>query len=365
MNQIVNLCKSSFKFHRLKDTFCSTSIAINKDECLDYFKKMNIMRNMEISCDKEYKAKNIRGFCHLYDGQEAVAMGTQAVLSDQDNWITSYRCHCIAYLRGISVKQVFAELLGLNDGATGARGGSMHFYNKDKNFYGGQGIVGAQVPVGTGLGFADWYNSEDNKNMPVSIVAYGDGAANQGQIFESMNMAALWKLPVIYCVENNEYGMGTSIERSSFNTEYYTMGNKIPGIQVDGMNLLAIKETMGKAKEHVSNGSGPLVVEFKTYRYHGHSMSDPGITYRDRQEITEVRQTRDPINMLKNIMIEEDLATEDELKTLEKEAKKYVKQELASAKESSLPDDNSLFTKIYSKGDKFTVKNISNYVSGS
>ena len=208
------------------------------------------MRRLEITSDTEYKARNIRGFCHLYDGQEAVAMGVQAALDNKDNWITSYRCHCIAYLRGVSPASVLGELLGLDTGCTDARGGSMHLYNKVNNFYGGQGIVGAQVPVGTGLGFADWYNRDGEEPMPVSFAAYGDGAANQGQIWESMNMAALWKLPVIFCIENNMYGMGTSVDRSSCNTDYYTMGNVIPGIQVDGMNLLAIRSAMQKAKDH-------------------------------------------------------------------------------------------------------------------
>ncbi|KAH8072890.1 pyruvate dehydrogenase [Aureococcus anophagefferens] len=221
----------------------------SKEELLEYFKTMYTMRRMEITCDNEYKARTIRGFCHLYDGQEAIGTGINAALDLEDSsWATR--------------------------GETGGKGGSMHFYNKEQNFYGGQGIVGAQVPVGTGLAFANKYKTPLGEKMPVAIGCYGDGAANQGQIWEAANMAALWKLPMIFCIENNQYGMGTSISRSSSNNDYYTMGNLIPGIKMGGMNVLSVREGMKHVKDYVGSGNGPMYVEMSTYRYHGHSMSD-------------------------------------------------------------------------------------------
>jgi pyruvate dehydrogenase E1 component alpha subunit len=222
------------------------------------------------------QARTIRGFCHLYDGQEAIAAGLDASLSLEDSIITSYRCHALALTRGISVEEVFAELFGFSSGATKGKGGSMHFYRKSHNFYGGQGIVGAQVPVGAGLALASKYNTPEGEKMPVALAMYGDGAANQGQIWEAANMAALYKLPLVLVIENNHYGMGTTKERSSSNNDYYTMGNKIPGMRMNGMNVLAVREGMKFVKDYCASGNGPMYVEMDTYRYHGHSMSDPG-----------------------------------------------------------------------------------------
>ena len=319
----------------------------SKEELMSYLKLMYTMRRMEITCDNEYKSRAIRGFCHLYDGQEAIATGINAAFDINDSWITSYRCHCVMLARGGSVQGVLAELFGFKSGHTHGKGGSMHFYNKAGNYYGGQGIVGAQVPVGAGLAFANWYNTPPGEKMPVAIACYGDGAANQGQIWEAANMSALWKLPMIFCIENNQYGMGTSIARSSSNNDYYTMGNIIPGIKMDGMNVLAVREGMKMVKEHCASGNGPMYVEMNTYRYHGHSMSDPGTTYRNRDEINAMRSSRDPIENVKKMMIENSLATEDELKEFEKEIRKQVQADVKLAKAGEMPNIEEMYSDIY------------------
>ena len=319
-----------------------------KTELLEYFRTMQTMRRMEITCHHEYQAQTIRGFCHLYDGQEAVGTGIQAALSPEDSWITSYRCHCIALARGGSVEGVLAELMGNSHGQTGGIGGSMHFYNKKENFFGGQGIVGAQVPVGTGLAFANKYKTPMGEPMPVAIGCYGDGAANQGQIWESMNMAALWKLPMIFCIENNQYGMGTSIARHSCNNDYYTMGKVIPGLKMDGMNVLSVREGMKHVRDYVAQGNGPMVVEMSTYRYHGHSMSDPDKTYRDRAENQAVRKNNDPIKNLRDMLLEHTDATEDELKAIEKDVYAEVKAACERALAGSPPSStDDLVRNIY------------------
>jgi pyruvate dehydrogenase E1 component alpha subunit len=253
------------------------------------------------------------------------------------------------------VEQVLGELFGLQGGYTKGKGGSMHFYNKEHNFYGGQGIVGAQVPVGVGLAFAAKYYTPEGQNSPVALAAYGDGAANQGQIWEAANMAALWKLPAIFCCENNSYGMGTSVERHTSNAQrdagggYYKMGNAIPGIKIDGMNVLSVREGMKFVKEYCGSGNGPLYVEMNTYRYHGHSMSDPGTTYRSRDEIAATRTARDPIEFVKNALVSNDMMTTDEIKTLEKGIRKEVQAAAARAKASTLPPPEELWNYVYSK----------------
>jgi len=310
---------------------------ITKEECWDYFQTMYRMRRMEITCDTEYKARNIRGFCHLYDGQEAIAVGVGNVLNADDAWITSYRCHCVSLMRGGTVEGVLAELFGFKEGQTGGKGGSMHLYNKKGGFFGGQGIVGAQVPVGAGLAFAAKYKTPPGEKMPVAFAAFGDGAANQGQVWEAANMSSLWKLPMMFCIENNQYGMGTSIERSSSNNDYYTMGNTIPGIKMDGMNVFAVREGMKVAKEWCATGNGPLYIEMNTYRYHGHSMSDPGTTYRNRDEVQAMRSARDPIEYVKNVMVEHGFATPEELKATEKEIRGEVQDTLKRVKAGSGP----------------------------
>ncbi|KAF4325070.1 hypothetical protein BBO99_00000649 [Phytophthora kernoviae] len=336
-----------FELHRLEEGPAEFAIT-NREEMLGYYKLMYTMRRMEITNDNEYKARTIRGFCHLYDGQEAVATGVEAALDRTDSWITSYRNHCIMLARGAEVKDVLGELFGKECGATGAKGGSMHFYSKKDNFYGGQGIVGAQVPVGAGLAFASKYNHNGEGLMPCSITMFGDGASNQGQVYEAANMAALWKLPVIFCIENNHYGMGTSTKRSSANDDYYTMGNKIPGIKCDGNDVLAVRECTKFLKQWCGEGKGPIFVEMNTYRYHGHSMSDPGVTYRNRDEISQMRASRDPIELVKKRMIETELATADEIKELEKKVRAEVVKAAKDAKASGLADVSTAFTGVYS-----------------
>jgi pyruvate dehydrogenase E1 component alpha subunit len=315
---------------------------------MKYFKMMYTMRRMEITNDTEYKARNIRGFCHLYDGQEAIATGIDASLDLEDSIITSYRCHCIALTRGITVDEVFAELLGFASGCTKGKGGSMHFYKKSHNFYGGQGIVGAQVPVGAGLALAAKYQAPEGGPMPIALGMYGDGAANQGQIWEAANMSSLWKLPMVFVIENNQYGMGTATNRSSSNNKYYTMGNHIPGIKANGMNVLAVRDAMKMVKAHCSSGQGPFYMELDTYRYHGHSMSDPGTTYRTRDEVGGVRTARDPIEYVKKLLVDNELASAEDLKNVEREIRKEVEAALAKAKQSTFPPDEWMYAEIYS-----------------
>uniref|UniRef100_A0A7S3Q1P9 Pyruvate dehydrogenase E1 component subunit alpha n=1 Tax=Chaetoceros debilis TaxID=122233 RepID=A0A7S3Q1P9_9STRA len=336
----------SFETHNL-DTAPNNEITMSKEELLGHFQLMYTMRRMEITCDNEYKARNIRGFCHLYDGQEAVATGINAAFDKEDSWITSYRCHCIALARGGKVNEILAELFGNKGGMTDGKGGSMHFYSKKNNFFGGQGIVGAQVPVGTGLAFANKYNAKPGEDMNVAIACYGDGAANQGQIWEAANMASLWKLPMIFCIENNHYGMGTSMERHSSHSDYYKMGNHIPGVRIDGMNILAVKEGMRFVKEHCGSGNGPMYVEMMTYRYHGHSMSDPGTTYRNREEIAMTRSTRDPLEFVKKTLMEAGFAEADEIKSIEKRIRKEVQAETKKAKEYPDVELSDMFDYVY------------------
>jgi len=323
----------SFKTHNL-ETAPSETVECTKDDLVNMFELMYTMRRMEITCDNEYKARNIRGFCHLYDGQEAVATGIQKAFDPEDSWITSYRCHCVALARGGTVASIVGELFGVADGYSKGKGGSMHMYNKKQHFFGGAGIVGAQVPVGAGLAFAHKYNAKPGQPMNVAIACYGDGAANQGQIWESANMASLWKLPMIFCIENNHYGMGTSIDRHSSISDYYKMGNSIPGLRIDGMNVLAVREGVRFAKEYCGAGNGPIYLEMMTYRYHGHSMSDPGTTYRNREEIEFTRSTRDPLEFVRKCLTDAEFLTVEEIKETEKRIRKDVQKEVLKAKES-------------------------------
>ncbi|TFL04248.1 pyruvate dehydrogenase e1 component alpha subunit [Pterulicium gracile] len=338
----VKLHEDSFKAYKCDGP--ELDVQVTRDELINMYKTMQVMRRMEMAADALYKAKLIRGFCHLAIGQEAVSVGMEAGITPEDLVITAYRCHPFAVLRGGTVKGVLAELLGREAGMSNGKGGSMHIFTP--TFFGGNGIVGAQVPLGAGLAFAQKYNGAKN----ATFAMYGDGASNQGQVFEAYNMAKLWDLPCVFVCENNKYGMGTSAERSSSNTEYFTRGDKIPGLQVNGMDIMAVKQAAKWSRDWVTSGKGPLVLEFVTYRYGGHSMSDPGTTYRTREEVQRMRSTQDPIRGLQHNLEEWGVATEQELKALDKEAKSEVDQAVEEAKASSEPAIKDLWTDIYYKG---------------
>ncbi|CAI4224182.1 unnamed protein product [Auanema sp. JU1783] len=329
-----------YKLHKL-DNGPSTTVTLTREDALKYYRDMQIIRRMESAAGNLYKEKKIRGFCHLYSGQEACAVGMKAAMIEGDSVITAYRCHGWTYLFGSTVPEILAELTGRVSGNVYGKGGSMHMYGKD--FYGGNGIVGAQQPLGAGVALAMKYRDQKN----VCFTLYGDGAANQGQLFESTNMAKLWNLPVIFVCENNGFGMGTSAERASASMEYYTRGDYVPGVWVDGMDILAVREATKWAKEYCDSGKGPLVFEMATYRYHGHSMSDPGTSYRTRDEIQEVRKTRDPITGFKDRIITSNLATEEELKNIDKDVRKEVDEAVKIATSDGVMPLEGLYADIF------------------
>jgi pyruvate dehydrogenase E1 component alpha subunit len=337
---------AEFKTHRCEHL--PTSTTATSKELLHYYEQMQTIRRMELVADSLYKAKLIRGFCHLAVGQEAIPVGIEAVLGPDDAVITAYRCHGFTFVRGAEIRAIFAELLGRETGTSKGKGGSMHMYAR--NFYGGNGIVGAQVPLGAGVAFAQKYSAKGDSAMTFAL--YGDGAANQGQIFEAYNIAALLKLPVTFVCENNFYGMGTSIERSSASTLYYTRGDYIPGIQVNGMDVLAVRQAAQYAKDWCSAGKGPMVLEVVTYRYGGHSMSDPGTTYRPREEIQAVRTNRDAIKLLQRQIIEAGFADEAALKEIDERIKEHVEQAAEKAKNDPEPGADQFFRDVYAPGSK-------------
>ncbi|CAD7077265.1 unnamed protein product [Hermetia illucens] len=299
-----------FELHLL-DEGPSRTVELTKEEAIKITTQMNTIRKLETVAANLYRSKLIRGFCHLYSGEEACSVGVKHAMRPQDLLITSYRAHSWAYVMGLTLVEILAELTGRAKGCSRGKGGSMHMYAP--NFYGGNGIVGAQVPLGTGLALACKYKGDD----AVSFTIYGDGAANQGQVFESFNMACLWKLPIIYICENNMYGMGTSAERSSCNTKYFQRGDRIPGLLVDGMDVASVISATRFAIPYALE-NGPIILEFLTYRYSGHSMSDPGTSYRSRDEVQETRKMRDPITNFNNQMKESGLLTEEDLKAIDK-----------------------------------------------
>jgi len=308
------------------------------------YRDMLLIRRFEEKAGQMYGMGLIGGFCHLYIGQEAVVVGMQMALKDGDAIITGYRDHGHMLAAGMDAKGVMAELTGRSHGYSRGKGGSMHMFSVEKGFYGGHGIVAAQVPLGTGLAFAHKYRGNDH----VSLTYFGDGAANQGQVYESFNMAKLWMLPVIYVIENNQYAMGTSLKRASATTDLFHRGaaHGIPGEQVDGMDIRAVKAAADKATKWCREGNGPIILEMLTYRYRGHSMSDPA-KYRTREEVEKVRSEHDPIEQVRQRLIEKKWATEDDLKKIDAKVREIVNEASEFATNDPEPDPSELYTDIY------------------
>ena len=317
-----------------------------REELLEYYREMLLIRRFEERAGQLYGMGLIGGFCHLYIGQEAIAVGVQAAKRAGDQMITGYRDHGHMLVCGMDPREVMAELTGRSGGSSRGKGGSMHMFSTEAAFYGGHGIVGAQVSLGTGLALANAYRGDGK----VSWAFYGDGAANQGQVYESFNMAQVWKLPIVYVIENNEYAMGTAIDRSSSETKLHKRGVSfnIPGEEVDGMDVTAVKAAATRAAEHCRTGNGPYILEMKTYRYRGHSMSDPA-KYRTREEVDEVRKTRDPIEHVEDLLEKAGWADEAVLKAIDAEVKRIVADSAEFARTSPEPDPSELYTNVYTE----------------
>ncbi|WP_320179452.1 pyruvate dehydrogenase (acetyl-transferring) E1 component subunit alpha [Roseovarius pacificus] len=317
---------------------------VSAEELKTFYRDMLLIRRFEEKAGQLYGMGLIGGFCHLYIGQEAVVVGLEAAAEEGDKRITTYRDHGHMLACGMDPKGVMAELTGREGGLSRGKGGSMHMFSTEKDFYGGHGIVGANVPLGAGLAFADKYLENDR----VTFTYFGDGAANQGQVYETFNMAALWSLPVVFVIENNQYAMGTAQKRSTSTPDIYTRGEAfgIPGEAVDGMDVLAVKEAGDKAVAHCRAGKGPYILEIKTYRYRGHSMSDPA-KYRTREEVQKMREEKDAIEHVRELLLSGKHATEDDLKAIDKEIKAIVNDAAEFSKDSPEPDAAELWTDIY------------------
>ena len=318
-------------------------VQYSKEQYMYWYESMLLQRKFEEKAGQLYGQQKIRGFCHLYIGQEACSSGAASALTKDDKWITAYRDHGFPLALGTSPKAVMAELFGKATGTTKGKGGSMHIFDKEHNFIGGHGIVGAQIPMGAGIAFAEKYNKTGN----VCICFFGDGAVRQGALHEAFNMAMTWKLPVIFVVENNGYAMGTSVARTSNVRELYTIGESydMPAEPVDGMNVEAIHEAVGRAAARARSGEGPTFLEFKTYRYRGHSMSDPQ-KYRTKEEVEEYKR-RDPIEMVRYTMLENKIATEVELDAFDDKIKEIVAESVKFAEDSPFPDISEIYTDMY------------------
>ena len=312
-----------------------------------WFENMLLQRRFEEKAGQLYGQQKIRGFCHLYIGQEACSSGAATALTKGDKYITAYRDHGIPLALGTDPKAIMAELYGKKTGTTKGKGGSMHIFDKENGFVGGHGIVGAQIPLGAGIAFAEKYN----KTGKLCICYFGDGAIRQGAFHEALNMAMTWKLPVIFVVENNGYAMGTSVARSSNVTELYTLGEAydIPSEPVDGMSVEAIHEAVSRAAERARKGDGPTFLEFRTYRYRGHSMSDPQ-KYRSKEEVEEYKH-RDPIEQIRAVILDNKLATAEDLEAIDKKVKEIVAESVQFAEDSDFPDASEAYTDVYAEND--------------
>ncbi|MFG1349232.1 pyruvate dehydrogenase (acetyl-transferring) E1 component subunit alpha [Xanthobacter autotrophicus] len=321
----------------------SAPAPFTKDQDILAYREMLLIRRFEEKAGQMYGMGLIGGFCHLYIGQEAVVVGMQMAMKPGDQVITGYRDHGHMLSTGMAARGVMAELTGRRGGLSKGKGGSMHMFSIEKQFFGGHGIVGAQVSLGTGLAFADRYRN----NGAVSVTYFGDGAANQGQVYESFNMAELWKLPVVYVIENNKYAMGTSVSRASAQQDFSKRGTSfnIPGEQVDGMDVQAVKAASERALAFAREGNGPYILEMQTYRYRGHSMSDPA-KYRSKEEVQKMRTEHDPIEQVRNRLLESHGATEDELKKFDAEVREIVNEAADFATNDPEPDVSELYTDI-------------------
>ena len=322
----------------------STNLHNKKSDLLHYYEQMLLIRRFEEKAGQLYGMGLIAGFCHLYIGQEAIAVGMKANMIQGDKVITTYRDHGHMIAVGSDPKAIMAELCGRKDGCSQGKGGSMHLFDLEKHFYGGHGIVGASVPIGAGLAFADKYNGNNN----VTFCYFGDGAAHQGQVYESFNMAKLWNLPILFIIENNHYAMGTSVSRASSVDQLHKrgIGFNIPGVLIDGMDIFAVIEEGKKAVDFVRSGNGPMILEMDTYRYRGHSMSDPA-TYRSKEEVNCKKENEDPIDNLRKFILEGNIASEAEITVIDKKVKEEVNEIAEFAKNSPEPDESELMTDIY------------------
>lgn len=325
--------------------------AFSKEELLGFYEKMLLIRRFEEKAGQLYGMGLIAGFCHLYIGQEAVAVGMQHTMQENDKVITTYRDHGHMIAVGSDPKKIMAELMGRKDGSSKGKGGSMHLFDLEKHFYGGHGIVGASVPIGAGLAFADKYRDDLDleKNSNITYCYFGDGAAHQGQVYEAFNMAKLWNLPVIFIIENNGYAMGTSLKRSSSIDELYKrgIGFNIPGVKINGMDIFEVIKKGQEVVDFVRQKNGPMIIEFETYRYRGHSMSDPA-KYRSKEEVEE-KKGKDPIPTLRVEILDKKIAKEEEIKAIEDKIKQEVNDIIEFSKNSPEPDESELMTEIYVK----------------
>lgn len=319
----------------------------SKELYLKWYEQMLLIRRFEEKALMMYGQQKIRGFCHVYIGQEAITAGMESVLTKDDCIVTAYRQHGTALGRGVTPNQAMAELFGKETGIVGGKGGSMHFFSKENNYFGGNGIVGAQIPIGAGIGFAEKYRGTDN----LCVTMFGDGAARQGALHEAFNMAMTWKLPVLFVCENNGYAMGTSVERTSNVIDMHRMGDGygMPNEQVDGMQPETVYEAISKAAKHIRSGKGPYYLEIKTYRYKGHSVSDPA-KYRTKDELNDYKE-KDPIKVTEKRILENKMATEADIKAIKAKVKKLVEDAVKFAEESDYPDGAGLYEDNYVQKD--------------